>query len=756
MAKDSTQQASIKNKITVLVTGQLMLALLCTLIVVLILVNKQVGAQTEALFISKASSLNRAIEQRISYLIDNSQLLTTNELMVNALTDSVGRKAYLTQLVSNFTKGKNVLYLDVVDFDGSPIFQMGDSVLGYNESERLRNALALSQGTIFIDRYNNLIVINPIEYYSTTQGALIISFDLKEIVASTINQDTGLYTRLILDERVIFSRGYDPKLQYKSYQQVDVDFPLFTQLGITLEVGMPTHDYQAPVREAIFALVTVGIALIIASLIVSGWVAHKISRPILELVQRVKQAHAGENVRCSPLGSNDELDRLAQAFDERTLMLEHQAQHDELTQLPNRLLFIDRLQHAIKVARRNNLSFAVLFIDLDRFKEINDSYGHSVGDRLIQVVAVKIAQAIRECDTVARMGGDEFTVLIDSIEHEQDVSIIIQKFIGLFESPLVFDDFQFYLTCSIGAAIYPSDGEDADTLLKNADAAMYKAKAEGRNTYQFYKQELTDTVVERIQIEHDLRLAIERDEFRVFFQPQFELLNRTVIGIEALIRWQHPTKGLVPPNKFIPLAEETGMIIEIDRMMMLSAMSEFKEWVNAGLNPGVLSMNLSMIQLAKDDFLEFFQRSLKACELKPQHIMFEVTETQAMLNPKRTVVMLNQLRALGVGIAIDDFGTGFSSLSYLKQFPVTKIKIDQSFVSDISENQDDEKITRAIISLSESLNLAVIAEGIETEAQIDFLKSYGCYEGQGYLFSKPIPGSELVQLLHSVTQKRPA
>lgn len=729
-------------------TAQLLLALAGVLSLALFLVNREVGAQTEKLFFNEAFSLNRDIEQRLGYLSENTQLLATNELMINAMIDSAGREAYLTPLVSNFAKGKNVLHLDVVDFDGEPVFQMRPRPLTYNQSEELRTALALNQNSMYINQNNELVAISPIEYYSTTQGALIVSFDLQKIMAESVNYDLGIYTRLLKSSNeVVYSEGYDPFVNYKSYRQENRIFPLFSQLDIILEVGLPFDQYRAPIRKAGIALHTVGLILVIASILGSRWIALRITAPILELSSRVKRAHEGQDVRCSPLGSGDELDNLARAFDERTLMLEYQAQYDDLTKLPNRLLFIDRLQHAIAISHRNNQKFSVLFIDLDRFKEINDSYGHGVGDQLLQVVAEKISGSIRDCDTVARMGGDEFTVLIDTVYQERDVSVILQKLLSLFDKPLTVSGYQFYLSCSIGAAIYPADGQDADELLKNADAAMYKAKAEGRNRYCFYQKELTDTIVERVRLEHSLRYAIEQNQFKVFFQPQYELHTGKILGMEALLRWQHPEEGLIPPFRFIPLAEENGMIVEIDRMMMLAAMEEFSQWQATGLQPGVLSMNLSMIQLAQDDFFEFVTSAIKSCNLQPVDIMFEVTETQAMLNPEQTVIMLEQLKSLGVGLAIDDFGTGFSSLAYLKRFPVNKLKIDRSFISNIPNDKEDEKLARAIIALSESLSLSVIAEGVESQEQAEFLRQHGCLEGQGYFFSKPVPGDQLVKLL---------
>lgn len=739
---------NIKQKVIYLVTGQLLFSLLCVLAVATFLVENQVGRQTEKLFINTAAELNRSLEKRLEYLVENTDLLATNELMVNALTDSDGREAYLKPLVTNFIKGKNVRYVNIVDFDGRPLYQTGEDIPEYNQSSQLRTALALQQSALFIDATNNLILITPIEYYKTTQGAIIVSFDLSKIIQRNISQDPDVYTKVQKGKEVIFAQNFLPEERYISYTHIaDSSLPLIQTLQVSLEVGIPEHHYYAPTREAVFILLLIGLSLVIISLFMSRLTAIKITKPILELSSRVKQAHEGKDVLCSPLGSGDELEGLAKAFDERTLMLEYQAEHDSLTELPNRLLFLDRLEQAIKLAQRHNKPFAVLFIDLDRFKEVNDSYGHSVGDKLIQVVAELIESTIRHSDSVARMGGDEFTVLINEIDDEEHVLSVIRKIMDLFKSPVCFDEYQLFLTCSIGAAIYPNDGDCSESLLKNADAAMYHAKSDGRNTYRFYQEELTETLLERVRLEQQMRQAIEEEQFIVFYQPQYNLEKNKIIGMEALIRWQHPEDGLIPPLSFIPLAEETGLIIDIDRLMMAQAMNEFANWKSAGLSPGKLSMNLSMLQLLKKDFIDFVTKNTAAYGIESSEIIFEVTETQAMLDPEQTIAALKQLKQLGVGIAIDDFGTGFSSLSYLKKFPVDKIKIDQSFISDIPADTDDIALTLAIIALSQNLNISVIAEGIETIAQLSFLIQNRCIEGQGYYFSKPIPAAEMKDLL---------
>lgn len=755
MSEQQPKRRSIKNKVVLLVTGQLLLAMLAVIFLVLSLVNELMHEQTEAVFVNKAYALNEKLEQRIRYLVDNTQLLTSNELMVNALTDSDGRQNYLPPLVQNFMRGKGVLSLNVVDFDGRPIFQSRREIPKYNESSRLRTALALGQTNLFIDSESRqLVVISPIEYYSTTQGAVIVEFDLQSIVAGQVQDNTTSYVRLTQSGQTIFSHNYNANEAYRSFKNlIQSDMPMFAQLGLNLEIGLPQREFNAPIKDALFALLSLGAVVLLLSILTATWTASVITKPVIKLYQRVKEPDQADSENCYPLGSDDELEDLAKAFDERAMALQYQAEHDDLTGLPNRILFIDRLQQAIRLAERNDDKLAILFVDLDRFKEVNDSLGHDLGDKLLKQVSLNMKHTIRSSDSIARLGGDEFSILLNRVNTEGAVIDALRKIMKQFQIPYMLDNHQLYITCSIGIAIYPDNGRSPEELLKNADAAMYRAKDEGRNTYEFYTHDLTEKAYQRVVLESKLRHAIKYNEFEPYYQPQLNMRTGQLIGMEALIRWHQPDEGMIPPDHFIPLAEETGMIVEIDRCMMRAAMMQFAQWKKAGFEPGCLSMNLSMVQLNTHDFIDTFSQMMEETGLSSEDVMLEVTETQAMKSPERTIVMLEQLNKNGIKLAIDDFGTGFSSLAYLKRFSIDRIKIDKSFIMGIPEDQDDISLTLAIIALGRSLNKRLIAEGVETQEQSEFLLANGCDHAQGYLYYKPMPASEIEdKVLLSLTQ----
>ena len=420
-----------------------------------------------------------------------------------------------------------------------------------------------------------------------------------------------------------------------------------------------------------------------------------------------------------------------------------QAHHDGLTGLPNRVLFNDRLEHGIEQAKRYKTEIALFFIDLDHFKEINDSLGHLIGDRVLIAVTERLKAKIRKEDTLARLGGDEFTIIMGDIKEIQDVSLLAQKILDVLMQPIHIEGHTLYISCSIGISLYPQDDTDMNNLIKYADAAMYKAKEEGRNNFQFYSSEMTALALKRVTMEANLRQALEKEEFRVYYQVQVDATSGKQTGLEALIRWQHPIMGLVAAVKFIDLAEDTGFIVEIDRWVMKNAMKQVSIWRQKGLEPGVLALNLSMRQLGSNHFMEILHENMKAVNFKPEWLEFEVNEGQVMQNPEESIIKLQQISDMGIKIVIDDFGTGYSSLAYLKRLPVDKLKIDQSFVKGVPSDNEDASIVKAIIALAKSLGLELVAEGVETNAQKEFLLENGCENMQGYYFCKPLPLDEI-------------
>ena len=427
--------------------------------------------------------------------------------------------------------------------------------------------------------------------------------------------------------------------------------------------------------------------------------------------------------------------------------LRYQAHYDALTQLPNRILFFDRIERSIQKTRRSGREFALFFIDLDKFKHINDSLGHSIGDRVLRVAAKRIEESIRREDTLARLSGDEFTVIMEDLNHPVDASLLAEKILGVLQKPMYIDEYTLYISGSIGISLYAQDATDAESLLKYADTAMYKAKENGRNTFAFYAAEMTAYALERMAMKTSLKEAIEKGELVLRYQPQVDAVTEEVIGIEALVRWQHPTKGLITPDTFITLAEETGLIVDIDRWVMRTALREVAEWHREGLLPDVLALNLSVKHLEGHRFLEEIQTCLDTFGFRPEWLELEIPEGQVMKNHRDSIMKLQKLHAMGIGISIDDFGTGYSSLSLLKRLPINRIKIDRSFVRDLPGDEENRAIVRAIIALAKSLKLQIIAEGVETEAQKTFLVENGCSHIQGYYYSRPLSSGQMQRFL---------
>jgi diguanylate cyclase (GGDEF)-like protein/PAS domain S-box-containing protein len=430
-----------------------------------------------------------------------------------------------------------------------------------------------------------------------------------------------------------------------------------------------------------------------------------------------------------------------------SLRMSYLAQHDSLTDLPNRILFSDRLTEAIAMARRYRRKLAVLYVDVDRFKHINDSLGHDIGDRLLQSMAARLHACVRSSDTVSRQGGDEFVVLLSEVTHVQDAAVGAEKILLTLRTPHRIDQHDLHLTVSIGIANYPDDGEEAEALMRNADFAMYHAKENGRNNYQFFQPEMNVRAVERQSLENGLRHAMERQEFVLYYQPKMNLQTGGIVGVEALIRWRHPQRGLVPPAQFIPVADECGFIVPIGQWVLREACRQARAWHDAGLMSMRLAINISAVELRDRDFVAGVRSILTETGLPPHYLELELTETFLLQDSKSTALVLEGIKDLGVGLALDDFGTGYSSLSYLKRFPIDTLKIDQSFVRDITTDADDASIVSAVISMGKSLHMRVVAEGVETREQLEFLQEQSCPEGQGYYFSHPVVAREFTQLL---------
>ncbi|HEX2270752.1 MAG TPA: EAL domain-containing protein [Pyrinomonadaceae bacterium] len=435
--------------------------------------------------------------------------------------------------------------------------------------------------------------------------------------------------------------------------------------------------------------------------------------------------------------------------------LNHLAYHDALTDLPNQVLFKDRLKQAIALSRRNDQMQAVLLLNLDRFKTINDSLGYTAGDRLLQSVAERLTNCVRESDTVARFGGDEFAILLTQIPRAQDAANAARAIKETLDQAFLFDDQEVFVASSIGIAIYPTDGRDTAGLLKNAGAALDRAKNQGGNNYQFYTAGGTTRALKQLTLESNLRSALDRNEFVVHYQPQVDTRSFQLVGMEALVRWQHPSLGLLYPKDFVALAEDSGLIIQLGDWILRASCAQSMLWQDAGLAPMRLSVNFSARQFQQPTFISSVSEILKETNLDPRWLELELTESSVMKDPEQAIEKLHELKIMGIKVAIDDFGTGYSSLNYLKRFPIDTLKIDRSFVSDICKDPHDTAIVRAIITLGHALDLTVVAEGVETQEQLQYLSSLDCDVVQGFLFSKSLTAQAFEELLIEHSQVVP-
>jgi diguanylate cyclase (GGDEF)-like protein len=434
--------------------------------------------------------------------------------------------------------------------------------------------------------------------------------------------------------------------------------------------------------------------------------------------------------------------------------VEYLAYHDGLTALPNRSLFNKLLAQAIRQAPRFQRQVAVAFIDLDRFKQINDTLGHEAGDQLLQEVAHRLKDCLREGDTVARLGGDEFVVLLSDLTAMTDAATVAEKIVTSIGRPFILLGQEFRVTASIGISIYPNDGQDAQTLTKNADIAMYQAKEEGKNNFQFYSEKLNANSLERLTLESTLRHALERQEFELHYQAKRDTVNGEITGVEALLRWQHPDLGEVAPMRFIPVAEETGLIVPIGKWALQTACRQSVEWRELGLPRISMAVNLTARQFSDDNLLADIATILTSTGMEPALLQVEIHESLLIQSVDRTLRTLTALKSMGVRIAIDDFGTGYSSLASLQKFPLDTIKIDRSFIRNVVPGSENRKVTEAIIAMGKTLSLTVVAQGVETKAQAEFLRDQACDEFQGFYFNKPVSAQKFAELLRSATPRQ--
>jgi len=513
----------------------------------------------------------------------------------------------------------------------------------------------------------------------------------------------------------------------------------------------PLARISREVRNRNIIVALIGIAL---SIIFALFIGHLLSSDLETLTDAVRRFARGEKDVSVKIQSKDEIGELSSAINKMIVerkeaeeTIWHQANYDDLTGLPNRNVFFDRLQMAQLSAERDSKMVAIHFIDLDYFKDVNDTEGHSVGDVLLQEVALRLRGAVRRTDTVARLGGDEFGIVQTSINHISAAEALAEKILTKMQEPYNLGHKKVFIGASIGITVYPMDDEAPDELLRNADIAMYAAKDSGRNTFEFFARDMSEDIKSRNVLEQELHEALDKQEFFLLYQPKFSGQGKDITGVEALLRWNHPLRGLISPDDFIPLAERSGMIAQIGSWVLKEACIQAKAWQDKGLPLFNMAVNLSAVQLAQEDLAAMIKQVLQETGLNPHFLELEITESTMMHDPANTVDILDELDALGVKISLDDFGTGYSSLAYLKRFPLSRIKIDKSFTRDILTNPDDAAIVTAIITLARTLNMAVTAEGVETEDQFEYLLNSDCDEYQGYLLGMPMAAADLVDML---------
>ena len=441
--------------------------------------------------------------------------------------------------------------------------------------------------------------------------------------------------------------------------------------------------------------------------------------------------------------SNEKLTKSAEDLERQKNAYKELAYYDTLTKLPNRALFYDRLQHAIAKSKRSQKKLAIFFLDLDNFKDINDSLGHQAGDEVLKIIAGRLEKKIRKSDTIARLGGDEFTFLIEDIKKLSRISTIAKDFIDAVYEPISIKGHKFYVSASVGISIFPDDASNMQDLLKHADTAMYSAKREGNNLFHYYKKEMTDRSIERLTMETSIKHAIKNDEFVVYYQPIYNNRNLVLSGLEALVRWDHPQKGVLTPDYFIDVAESSSLIVDLGETVLRKVAKDLNQWHKKGFDPDFVAVNLSVKQLRHENLIPTIKSVLQETSFRKNWLEMEITESYTMQKPLEAIKVLHQIKELGVKLSIDDFGTGYSSLSYLKKLPVDKLKIDKSFINGIPENSEDVVLVKAIISMAHSMDLVVIAEGIETNVQMKFLDIANCDQMQGYYFAKPMPPVEI-------------
>ncbi|WP_188108629.1 EAL domain-containing protein [Sulfurimonas lithotrophica] len=675
-------------------------------------------------------------EARVLIASDKSRKNISSEVR-NILTtykSSAINEVYLSELVTNNDEAYIYMIKKMIDYDYFLVIEINikniDLLLS-NFDDEVNGDKAI----YIIDKNNNII---------------ISSDKTKKIMASFTDIDK-LNSQNELDDRIFHFKDFENEDVIASYDEIS-KFGFSEALGWKIIASIPISVINKDVSKSLAINKKVSILIVIITFLILTLLSRNIVKSIQKVVDVANKISSGDysarvedkntttefNTLLIALNSMaDKIQNRTNKLEEQKLLLENLAHYDTLTQIPNRVLFKDRIEQAIAKAKRHKNKFALFYIDLDEFKHINDSFGHDMGDEILKVIVLRINTVLRKEDTFARLGGDEFTIILEELQDINSITVIADKIIDTIKKPIDINGNVFKVSTSIGISIYPKDATDKSNLIKYSDIAMYKAKSMGKDNYQFYSEDMSNYSYNRIKMKQSLDFALENNEFEVYYQPQINAKTNELSGMEALIRWNHPEDGYIAPLDFLPLAEEIGMIIEIDQWVMKTAMKQMLIWNEQGYNPVILSLNLSIKHLQHENFVSMLKSNLEETGCKPEWIELEVTESHIMSNYEESIAKLKEINKLGIRISMDDFGTGYSSLSHLKLLPIDKLKIDKSFVNDIPEDEEDVAIIKAIIALCKSLDLTVLAEGVETDKQSGFLVENGCSYIQGYLYGKP-------------------
>lgn len=634
---------------------------------------------------------------------------------------------------------------DAIATDGMELAQLTNEVLLYGE------ARAIDQWRVKIDEVTHQVTDTDIPLHTGARG-------LVARVALELADMRPLFERVVRDQsdKLGRERGVATPGDILSEQLFKKTVLLQTSLRTLktsseaeLKAVYDGNRNRMMVSFSFFMLVS-----FFFSIAVSQVFRRAVLMPIQELDNAIRDVNAGDDGRRAEVRADDEIGVVCNAFNRlldqeaaNTREIEFLAFHDALTGLPNRALLMDRLKRAISYAERSGDKVALLFLDLDNFKLINDTLGHMVGDELLKSVAARLRQSVRDTDTVSRQGGDEFVVVVVDVADAEDIAATTEKLLAKLSGTLDIGGHEIPTSGSIGISIYPDDTRDPDILLKNADTALYEAKSAGRNTYRFFAEHMNVEASQYLKTRHGLQRALDRGEFVLYYQPQVDLATGQVIAAEALIRWRHPEQGLVPPGRFIPVAEDSGLIVPIGAWVLREACRQIAAWDRAGLPAIVVAVNLSAVQFKRDKIDEAVARAIADAGIEPSRLELELTESLLISDTENVLTTVRHLKAIGVQLSIDDFGTGYSSLSYLKRFRVDKLKIDQSFVRDLASDPESAAIVQAIIQMAHSLNLRTVAEGVETAQMLEIITRYQCNEAQGYHFSRPVPAEEFAAYL---------